>query len=110
MNWKKYTCEFKTNTALATPIMLGQLGHLLVGFADNIMVGELGAPALAAVSLSNAIFFIMMGLGVGFSFAITPLIAEADGAKKYLDGKKNYQHVWSCLLYLEFVLQWYYCL
>lgn len=92
MNWKKYTSEFKKNTSLAVPVMLGQLGHVLVGFADNIMVGELGAPALAAVSLANSIFFIMMGLGVGFSFAITPLIAEADSAKNYLEGKKSYQH------------------
>lgn len=92
MNWKKYSSEFKTNINLAVPVMLGQLGHVLVGFADNVMVGELGATALAAVSLANSIFFIMMGLGVGFSFAITPLIAEADGTKNYLEGKKNYQH------------------
>lgn len=92
MNMKQYTSEFKTNITIAVPVMLGQLGHVLVGFADNIMVGELGAPSLAAVSLSNAVFFILMGLGVGFSFAMTPLISEADAAKKYLDGKKHYQH------------------
>ena len=92
MNIKQYTSEFKTNIALAVPVMLGQLGHVLVGFADNIMVGELGAPALAAVSLANSIFFILMGLGVGFSFAMTPLISEADAAKNYMEGKKSYQH------------------
>ncbi|NIJ46172.1 MATE family multidrug resistance protein [Wenyingzhuangia heitensis] len=92
MNLKQYTSEFKTNITIAFPVMLGQLGNVLVGFADNIMVGELGAPALAAVSLANSVFFILMGLGLGFSFAITPLIAESDSAKNYLDGKKNYQH------------------
>ncbi len=92
MNWSPYTKEFKTNMHLAIPVMLGQLGHVLVGFADNIMVGKLGASSLAAVSLANSIFFIMMGLGVGFSFAITPLIAQSDGAKNYIEGKKTYQH------------------
>jgi len=92
MNWSLYTKEFKTNMHLAIPVMLGQLGHVLVGFADNIMVGKLGASSLAAVSLANSIFFIMMGLGVGFSFAITPLIAQYDGAKNYIEGKKTYQH------------------
>lgn len=92
MNLKKYTSEFKTNIKLAVPVMLGQLGHVLVGFADNIMVGELGASSLAAVSLSNAVFFILMGLGVGFSFALTSLISEADASENYLEGKKNYQH------------------
>lgn len=92
MNFKQYTSEFKTNITIAVPVMLGQLGHVLVGFFDNIMVGELGAPPLAAVSLANSIFFILMGLGVGFSFAMTPLISEADAAKNYVEGKKNYQH------------------
>lgn len=92
LNLTRYTSEFKTNIKLAVPVMLGQLGHVLVGFADNIMVGKLGAAPLAAVSLANSVFFILMGLGVGFSFAITPLIAEANGAKKYVEGKKNYYH------------------
>ncbi|MGY6647800.1 MATE family efflux transporter [Wenyingzhuangia sp. IMCC45574] len=92
MNWQKYTSEFKKNIVLAVPVVLGQVGHVLVGFADNIMVGKLGAAPLAAVSLANSIFYILMGLGLGFSFAITPLIAEADGAKNYIDGKKSYQH------------------
>jgi len=60
--------------------MLGQLGHVMVGLVDNLMIGRLGAAPLAAVSLGNALVFIAMSMGIGFSFAITPLIAEADGA------------------------------
>ena len=58
--------------------MIGHLGHVLVGLADNIMVGRLGAEQLAAVSLGNSFVFIAFSLGIGFSIAITPLIAEAD--------------------------------
>ena len=64
---------------MAFPIMLGQLGHVLVGLVDNIMVGKLGASSLAAVSLGNGLFFIAMSVAIGFSIAITPLTAEADG-------------------------------
>lgn len=71
--------------------MLGQLGHVMVGLADNLMVGRLGAAPLAAVSLGNALVFIAMSLGIGFSFAITPLIAEADGADD-LEGGRSYFH------------------
>lgn len=60
--------------------MLGQLGHVLVGLVDNLMIGQLGPAPLAAVSLGNSMVFIALSLGIGFSFAITPLIAEADGA------------------------------
>ena len=77
-----YTREFRKNLSIAYPVMLGQLGHVLVGLADNVMVGQLGAAPLAAVSLGNSLVFIALSLGIGFSFAITPLIAEADGAEQ----------------------------
>jgi multidrug resistance protein, MATE family len=57
----------------------------LIGIVDNFMVGNLGSTELAAVSLGNSFIFIGMSLGIGFSTAITPLIAEADAEK---DDKK----------------------
>lgn len=72
--------------------MLGQLGHVLVGLADNIMVGQLGAAQLAAVSLGNSLVFIALSVGIGFSFAITPLIAEADGGNDIEKGRSFFQH------------------
>ncbi len=73
------------------PIVLGQLAHMVVAAVDNIMVGRLGALELAAVSLGNTFVFLAMSLGIGFSFAITPLIAQYDaqndwqGCKRVLD-------------------------
>jgi len=72
--------------------MLGQLGLVLVGLADNIMVGRLGATELAAVSLGNSVIFFGLSIGIGFSFAITPLIAEADGKKNIERGRLYFQH------------------
>ena len=72
--------------------MLGQLGHVMVGLVDNLMIGRLGAAPLAAVSLGNAMVFIALSLGIGFSFAITPLIAEADGAKDIEKGRSYFHH------------------
>ncbi len=72
--------------------MLGQLGHVMVGLVDNLMIGQLGAAPLAAVSLGNALVFIAMSLGIGFSFAITPLIAEADGAQDLEGGRSFFHH------------------
>ncbi len=72
--------------------MLGQLGHVMVGFVDNIMVGRLGAAELAAISLGNSLVFIALSLGIGFSFAITPLIAEADGADDFEKGRRYFHH------------------
>ncbi len=63
---------------LAYPVILGMLGHTLIGIVDNIMVGKLGSTELAAVSLGNSMIFIALSLGIGFSTAITPIVGEAD--------------------------------
>ena len=78
MHLKNYTKEFKYNWQLAAPVMLGMLGHSFVSFVDNIMVGKLGSTELAAVSLGNSMIFVAMSLGIGFSTAITPIVAESD--------------------------------
>ncbi len=92
MQLTNYTKEFKYNWKLAAPVMLGMLGHTFVSFVDNIMVGQLGTAELAAVSLGNSFMFIAMSLGIGFSTAITPLIAEADAAQNFLKGKSFFKH------------------
>ncbi len=68
------------------------LGHTFVGFVDNIMVGQLGTAELAAVSLGNSFMFVAMSIGIGFSTAITPLVAEADAAENKQLVKSSYKH------------------
>ena len=87
-----YTKEFNYNLKLATPVILGMLGHTLVALVDNIMVGQLGTAELAAVSLGNSFMFIAMSIGIGFSMAITPLVAEADSEGDFATGKSAFKH------------------
>lgn len=84
---KKYTQEFSYNLRLAYPIILSMIGHSLVGVIDNIMVGQLGPTELAAVSLGNSFVFIAMSIGIGFSTAITPLVAENHGIDRISQNK-----------------------
>ena len=78
---QEYTKEFSYNLKLAYPVIIGMIGHTLVGFVDNAMVGQLGTSELAAISLGNSFVFLAMAFGIGFSTAITPLIAESDAKK-----------------------------
>jgi MATE family multidrug resistance protein len=84
--------------------MIGMLGHTFVQFVDNVMVGQLGTAELAAISLGNSFVFIGMSIGIGFSQAITPLIAEADGAKKDKDISGIFQHSFLICIILGLVL------
>ena len=87
-----YTKEFSYNWRLAAPVIMGMLGHTFVGLIDNLMVGQLGAAELAAVSLGNSFFFVAMSIGIGFSTAITPLVAEADSENNFARGKSAFKH------------------
>ena len=104
------TKEFSYNWKLAYPVIMGMLGHTFVGLVDNIMVGQLGSAELAAVSLGNSFLFIAMSLGIGFSTAITPLVAEADSENDFKKGKSAFKHglflciVLSLLLYILILL------
>jgi MATE family multidrug resistance protein len=68
---------------LAYPVVIGQLGHMMLGVVDSIMVGRLGATQLAAASLVNGLILLIMVLGIGMSVALTPLVAIAKGSDKH---------------------------
>jgi MATE family multidrug resistance protein len=74
-----FKSNFSQNFRLAYPVMLSQLGHVAMGITDNIMVGHVGTQSLAAASLANVAFNVLLLFGIGVSYAITPLVAAADG-------------------------------
>jgi MATE family multidrug resistance protein len=79
-----YRSDIRSSFLLAYPVMLSQLGHVMMGVADNVMVGHIGAKELAAAGLANVAFNALMLFGIGVSYAITPLVAEADGERNDL--------------------------
>ena len=79
-----YKPHYKSNLLLAIPVVISQLGHTLVHMADSVIVGHFaGTTSLAAVSLVNSIFTVMMVIGIGISYGLTPLIAQENGKKNY---------------------------
>ena len=68
---------------LAYPVIIGQLGFIMMGVVDSLMVGKLGSTFLAAASLGNSLTFIIFIVGIGISMAVTPLVAISVGARKF---------------------------
>lgn len=84
--------HFKITFTLAFPVVLSQLGQVLVGVADSMMVGRMGAVPLAAASLGNSIFFVILMFGMGISMGITPLVSVAEGKGKFKRIGHLFQH------------------
>jgi MATE family multidrug resistance protein len=84
--------HIRPNFLLAYPVMLSMLGQVMTGVADSVMIGWTGATPLAASSFANVFFSIPLFFGIGVSYAITPLVAQAEGAHdeiRIIDTLKN---------------------
>ena len=77
--------EISKTIQLAYPVIIGQLGIIMMGVVDSIMVGRLGSVPLAAASLGNSLIFIILIVGIGCSIVISPLVAILVGGKRYTE-------------------------
>ena len=74
--FRRYKANYISLLKLAVPIIIGQLGGIITGLADTIMVGQHSTQELAAASFVNNVLNAFIIFGTGFSFALTPLVGE----------------------------------
>ncbi|MEO9475155.1 MAG: MATE family efflux transporter [Cyclobacteriaceae bacterium] len=70
--------HLRRNIKLAYPVIIGQVGHIMVSVADTMMVGKVGVIPLAAATFGSTFYTVLMIFGIGVSYAITPLVAATD--------------------------------
>lgn len=73
----------KAIMAVGIPLIVGELGSIAQQFADTMMVGHYGTKELAAAGFVNSIFYFVIFLSLGMSYASTPLVGSAFGKKDY---------------------------
>ncbi len=79
---KSFKTHIKETLQLAYPVMIGQVGYITMQVVDSAMVGRIGAAQLAASSIAHGIFVLLMVIGIGVSYAASPLIAISIGSNK----------------------------
>jgi MATE family multidrug resistance protein len=72
--------ELKAVVRLALPVIAVQLGLMLMGVVDTMMLGRVSPAALAAGALGNSVSYSLLIGAVGILMAIDPLVAQAHGA------------------------------
>lgn len=68
---------YKELLSMGFPIIMGQVGVIIVSFIDNIMVGRYHTDHFAAASFVNNLFALVYVLGIGFAYGLTPLVTTA---------------------------------
>jgi MATE family multidrug resistance protein len=72
--------ESRTTIRLAIPLIVGQLGQMLISLSDTLMLGWLGVTPLAACSFANTLIYLPMMFGIGMSMAVSIRVSQARGA------------------------------
>lgn len=75
--------SYKSLLRLALPIIVSQVGIILVMFADNIMIGRYSTASLASVSFVNNLFNTANMCVMGFTYGVTPLIGVLFARKQH---------------------------
>ena len=72
--WKAFLPEYKVLLKLGSPILLAQLGTILLAFSDTLMVGHYGVNELAASAFVNSLYLVSNVMLIGLSGGVTPLV------------------------------------
>ena len=88
----EYLTSYRKTFFLAYPVVLSQLGHIMVGVVDTAMVGQIGSIPQAAVALANSLYILVLVFGLGVSYGVTPLVAAADSSKNNSENAALLKH------------------
>lgn len=72
--------EGRASAILALPLIAGQLGQMLVGLSDTLMIGRLGVVPLAAATFANTVLYLPLMFGIGMTTAVSIRVSQARGA------------------------------
>lgn len=101
----RFSEAYKELARLGLPILIGQLGMIIVGFADNIMVGHYSTAALASASFVNNLFNVAIFCCIGFTYGLTPLVgALFAGEERRSIGSLTRVALWINILYCAVVI------
>ncbi len=89
---------------IALPIIIGNLGFILIGAGDVLIAGRHSTNTLAAISIATAITNCIQTFGIGILVSISPLLSNYRGekmaAKKYFYPTLRFSFVLSLIVML----------
>lgn len=80
-----YGSHYRALFTLGLPIVVGQLGVIVLGFADTLMIGHHSTPELGAASFVNNMFNLCIIFSTGFSYGLTPVVGAFFGNRQYAE-------------------------
>lgn len=79
MFFQRYANHYKALWLLGLPIVVGQIGQIILGFADTMMIGHHSTAELGAAAFVNTMFNLFLIAALGFSYGMTPVVGKLYG-------------------------------
>lgn len=84
--------EIRPILRLAFPLIIGQLGQMLLGVADTVMVAKVGVTELAALTFANTLFYVPFVFGIGILTSVSVRTANARGSGDSIAARSSCRH------------------
>lgn len=95
---------YKDLLHLGLPLVIGQLGMIIIGFADTLMIGHHNTLELGAASFVNSMINLAIIFSTGFAYGLTPLVGSLFGQGKKADAGQMLKNSLSANLLVAFIL------
>lgn len=79
---KPYQPHYKALAQLGIPIIIGQIGSIVLGFADTLMIGRHSTAELGAAAFVNNMFVLVLIFAMGFAYGLTPIVGSLYGREE----------------------------
>ena len=79
IHMNRYRSHYGPLIRLGVPIMVGNIGHIVLSFADTLMIGHYGMKELAAASFINTLVILLIIFALGYSLGLTPIVGSRYG-------------------------------
>ena len=89
-----YKQHYKALIFLGLPIVIGQLGVIILGFADTLMIGHHSTEELGAASFVNNVFTLCIIFSTGFSYGLTPIVGSLYGNRRFAEADRHCDAAW----------------
>lgn len=83
IQFNTYKEHYKALIFLGLPIVIGQIGVIVLGFADTLMIGHHSTLELGAASFVNNVFNLAIIFSTGFSYGLTPIVGGLYGTHQF---------------------------
>ena len=84
--------EARATLLLAVPITIGQVGQMLMGITDSVMIGRVGAVPLAASAFGGSVFNLFFIVGVGIMSPVAVFASRSRGAERHDEAGEYLRH------------------